>query len=149
MSEQSTRTTICRETGCGLAVTNAGYCPAHVRNNSETRYDKARASDATRKMYNSVRYRRFREFLLVRNPICQRIENGIRCHRPSSVLHHLIDPDTPGGLDKFLLAENCCMVCPGHHPGGQPGTNWLVNIDYVPTFAGFGVLGQSSSGQQF
>jgi hypothetical protein len=138
------RTTICRQTGCGLAVTNAEYCPLHVRDNQETRYDHARASDKTRKMYGTAWYKKFRHFLLVRNPMCQRLINGAVCRNPSSVLHHLVDPDAPGGLAKFRLAENCVMVCPLHHPGGQPGTNWKCGVDYSPTFAGFGLMGQSN-----
>jgi hypothetical protein len=140
----TTRTTICRQTGCGVSVTNGDYCPAHIKDNSKTQYDKARYSDATRKLYGTSRYKKFRHFLWVRNPMCQRLINGAACRNPSSVLHHLVDPDAPGGLDKFLLAENCVMVCPEHHPGGQPGTNWKVNVDYSPTFAGFGLMGQSN-----
>jgi 5-methylcytosine-specific restriction endonuclease McrA len=137
------RTTICRQTGCGLPVTNAAYCSAHVRDNDTTKYDKVRAKDSTRKMYWSARYRRFRDFLWVRNPTCQKINNGVRCTQPSNVLHHLVSPEDAPAL--FLTASNAVMLCPGCHPGGEAGTpHWKVNVHYAPTFAGYGFLGDSN-----
>ena len=137
--------TICRQPGCGKYV-QGEYCPEHVKDNNKKKYDKHRASDVTRKMYYTARYRRFHEFLKVRNPMCQRIQpDGTRCKNPSTDLHHLIDPDAPGGLELFLNASNAVMLCKHCHPGGTAGTpEWKVNMDYVPTFAGFGFLGQSN-----
>ena len=137
--------TICRQPGCGKYV-QGQYCPEHMKDNNKTKYDKHRASEATRKLYYTARYQRFREFLWVRNPMCQRIQpDGTACRNPSKILHHLIDPDAPGGLAKFLSSDNCVMLCEHCHPGGTAGTpEWKANIDYVPTFAGFGLLGQSN-----
>jgi hypothetical protein len=139
------RTKICRQTGCGQSVTNADYCPAHTRDNQETRYDKARSTDAIRKMYYTARYRRFRDFLWRRNPMCARISKGVRCNNPSTDLHHLVSPEMPGGLALFLTDSNVIFLCKNCHPGGTAGTpHWKPNVDYVPSFAGFGVLGQSN-----
>jgi 5-methylcytosine-specific restriction enzyme A len=136
--------TICRQPGCGKYV-QGDYCPEHLKDNAVKQYDHARASDKTRKLYYTARYRRFRDFLQGRNPICQKINNGVRCNRPSSVLHHLVDPDAPGGLALFLTASNAVMLCPSCHPGGEAGTpNWKVNVDYVPTYAGYAMLGQTN-----
>jgi hypothetical protein len=139
----------CKEPGCPNNVLDGTYCPQHVSNNQVKEYDRTRGKyDPNRKLYWSARYRRFRELLLVRNPVCQRIVNGMRCKNPSGVLHHLIDPTVAPQL--FLTASNAVMLCEHCHPGGTAGTpDWICGRDYVETFSGFGVLGQSSSGQQF
>ena len=72
--------------------------------------------------------------------MCQRIQpDGTRCKNPSKILHHLIDPDAPGGLDKFLSADNAVMLCEHCHPGGTAGTpDWSVGRTTFPLLRALG-----------
>jgi hypothetical protein len=135
--------TICRQPGCGKYV-QGDYCPDHVKDNADTLYNRARRGDPVNKMYESARYKKFRAFILCRNPMCQKIQpDGTRCRNASKILHHLLDPKVAPHL--FLVASNVCMLCEKCHPGGTAGTpTWRAGVDYVPTFAGFGFLGQSN-----
>jgi 5-methylcytosine-specific restriction protein A len=137
MSERALRP--CRQEGCPNN-TRDGYCPEHQKNNSVKAYDAARRDAATRRLYFSTAYLKFRNFLMCRNAQCQRIENGIRCMEMSRVLHHLIDPKIRPGL--FLKASNCVCLCFAHHPGGEAGTpTWEVGRDYVATYGGLSMCG--------
>lgn len=65
------------------------------------------------------------------NPLCQKIENGVQCNAPGTVLHHLVEPQCNA---EFFDPKNVVMLCPGHHPGGAKGTpSWRVGVDYVAT----------------
>jgi hypothetical protein len=76
--------------------------------------------------------------------MCARIQrDGGRCKNPATVVHHLVSPKDAPSL--FLVVANVVPVCSGCHPAGECGTpEWKPNADYVPTFAGFGFLGQSN-----
>jgi hypothetical protein len=134
----------CKQIGCTQNVLDGKYCPAHQAANSTKEYDKVRGKhDPNRKLYWTARYRRFRDFLAVRNPICVRINNGVRCSRPSNVLHHIVSPDVAPEL--FLTASNAVMLCENCHPGGTAGTpDWKPNVHYVPSYAGFGAFGDTN-----
>jgi len=87
------------------------------------------------KRYNRQSWRNprygLRAALLVRNPICQKLTDGIQCHTPATVVHHLISPlDQPAA---FWLPVNLCCLCVRCHPGGARGTKWTAGVDFVPT----------------
>jgi hypothetical protein len=132
------RTTICRQPGCGL-YTDGPLCPAHTTDNAVTQYDKNRdKNDPVRKLYWQARWRGphgLQKFLLAKNPQCQKLElvNGVlvQCLMLSTCVHHLRDPKEAPQL--FLTASNCVCLCEGrqgrhgHHPGGLAGTpHWKV-----------------------
>ena len=121
--------TICRKSGCA-ALVSSGYCERHQKNNvrvvQQKSYDKYRADDPVRKLYNSHTWRTFRAWFLRLNPICMRIENGKRCLRFATVCHHLLDPKDREDL--FLDADNVKAVCSQHHHhgrGAQPDEQYV------------------------
>jgi hypothetical protein len=123
--------TICHQIGCGLYV-EGDYCAAHKIENAKTAYDRQRADDPTRKMYQSARWRKFRLAMLTRNPMCQRLERGEACRSAATVIHHLTSPESKPAL--FLVPSNVVCVCALHHPAGVKGTpEWKVGIDFSAT----------------
>jgi hypothetical protein len=124
----------CRESGCGkVAVADArGYCLDHKRQNSCAAAGAERYKhDPVSKMYGRVRWTRFRTVLLAQNPLCQKINRGIRCTRPSCIGHHLQSPRVRPDL--FTDHKNVIAVCEFCH-GPEEGTPWYrVGVDYVPT----------------
>src|SRR5437879_3607555 len=127
--------TACASPGCGgYAVEQGrGYCQKH-RGDSPTLAGR-RAYDRQRdQRYSSVRWRKFRQAVLVYNCICQRVEHGEQCTRPAAIIHHIIDPnDRP---DLMYDASNVVAICPGHHhhhAGAQQGelyvpTRWMLDF---------------------
>ena len=80
--------TICCQPGCN-ATTDDRYCVAHKRDNTRADYrrdlDKQRADDPYRKMRSGAQWRRTREFILARDPICR------DCRREASTdVDHII-----------------------------------------------------------
>jgi hypothetical protein len=129
----------CQQPGCPANVLDGRYCPVHANSNQVKEYDKNRDKyDPARKLYWSGRYEKFRNFLMAKNPQCQKLEwlNGVlvQCLEFSRVLHHLVDPKVAPQL--FLTASNCVCVCEAHHPGGTAGTpDWKVGVTHVATVA--------------
>jgi len=88
-----------------------------------------------RDMHRSVRWRKFRQMILTRNPMCARITNGQRCTRPAVIVHHLKDPVKFPWLQ--FVHTNVVPLCREDHPN-TPGTpHWIPEVDYTPT-KGFG-----------
>jgi len=118
---------VCLTPGCGaIGPWVGGYCPAH-----KSRGSGGQALRPLEKLYHQALYKNsFQRRMKGLNPICQRIEDGKQCKSVSTELHHLVEPQTSV---QFFDPYNCCMLCAHHHPGGQPGTNWAVGVDYVPT----------------
>lgn len=83
-------------------------------------------------MYHSAAYKlRFQPAMKRQNPVCQRLVDGAQCHNPSTILHHLNEPNT---TTEFYDAKNVVMLCTVHHPGGRAGTpEWQEGRDYVKT----------------
>jgi len=80
--------TICNQPNCPN-TTDDRYCADHKRDNTRADYrrdlDKQRADDPYRKMRSTAQWRRTREFILSRDPICR------MCHREASVeVDHII-----------------------------------------------------------
>jgi hypothetical protein len=125
----------CRKQGCAALVGDEGYCPKHAKNNVRTEsqrlYDFNRnRTDEERKMYQTPRWRNFRNYMLIRNPLCQFIYEltGKQCTEFAVEVHHIISPrDNP---DLFCEASNVVCVCKRHHPKttGHDGKS-----RYVPT----------------
>lgn len=110
----------CRERGCAERHNDiSGYCEKHRANNSFLQARAQRDADRKKddpvwKLYNSSAWRRLREaFFGYGNVICQRIENGKRCTRPTEILHHIFSPrERP---DLFFSPSNIRGVCRQHH----------------------------------
>jgi hypothetical protein len=99
-----------------------------VESKSEDKF--RRANDPVRKMYDKAYWRRFERFVLARNQICQKIENGVQCICGASIVHHLISPRARPDL--FLDVRNVVALCERHHPGGEAGTpEWKEGRDFV------------------
>jgi hypothetical protein len=62
------------------------------------------------------------------NPVCQVIENGVRCIQKPAAVHHLIAPEVRPDLR--IAWENLVSVCARHH-GPEAGD--VGRFDYVPT----------------
>ena len=121
---------------CGKpTVIGSKYCADHINSpeTSERKYDRDRGkNDRTRHEYTLARWKKLSAFLRRRNPICQRIKRGVRCMKPSAVVHHLISPYER--LDLMHVPTNCVALCADCHPGGTAGTpHWQPNVDFVPT----------------
>ena len=90
------------------------------------------ATKAEKDRYENGRaWRWLAKTVIASNPICQAIETetGEQCHNPSSIVHHLVAPETCWELRNVV--SNLCAVCPRHHAGGARGDN--NRLDYVPT----------------
>lgn len=75
---------------CSKRATGNGYCENHQTTNACTEYkrafDKNRAHEIHRRLYQSARWRAVRAIILRRDPLC------IKCgHKASQVVHHIID----------------------------------------------------------
>lgn len=78
----------CNQAGC-RELTDARYCAAHQRDNTHRAdrqaFDQQRQNDPHRKLRAGSQWRRTREFVLARDPIC------CDCHREASVeVDHII-----------------------------------------------------------
>ena len=89
------------------------YCPAHK---GSMRQEAPRRNEP---FYQSRAWRNVSQLHRRYNPVCQRLENGIQCTRPSKVVHHLQDPSNAPDLS--MDWSNLVSVCAEHHAGGAPG----------------------------
>jgi len=88
-----------------------------------------------RDMHRSTRWRKFRQMILTRNPMCARLHDGQRCTRPAVIVHHLRDPFQFPWLQ--FVHTNVVPLCREDHPN-TPGTpHWIEGKDFVKTI-GFG-----------
>jgi hypothetical protein len=128
--------TICRQTGCGQPTVGP-YCSKHITENSKLDYRRfVNKNDSIGALYRlRGAWPKLRNFLRVRNPVCQRLHNGVQCPNPSVIGHHLISPRiSPDPWHTLLDPKNVVMLCAGCHPGGEAGTpHWREGIDFVPT----------------
>jgi hypothetical protein len=111
----------CAKSGCINLVSDTRYCERHAGNNASAVarriYDYNRnRSDEERAMYNTSRWRNFRNWMLIRNPICQFISDitGKQCTEFATECHHLVSPRE--NEDLFCEASNIVCVCRAHHP---------------------------------
>lgn len=114
----------------------AWKCPTAGQKDSETRRIEAdrlrNRNDATRRMYATAAWQRFRLDRLASNPLCQRIVKGEQCRFGATTVHHLISPREKPEL--FFDPKNVLCLCANCHPGGEAGTpDWVVGVDYVPS----------------
>jgi hypothetical protein len=81
-------------------------------------------------LYQTRAWRNLSALLRQKNPICQRLEDGVQCNRKSEVVHHLQSPDK--NPSAALAWPNLVAVCTAHHPAGRPGAS--VVEEYVATY---------------
>ena len=89
------------------------------------RYDR---NDEVQKFENSKGWRAVSHAVRQRNPICQAIEHGEQCTKPSTQTHHLEAPETRPDLR--IEWSNLVALCDRHH---IPGKGDAGLFQYVPT----------------
>lgn len=122
----------CRE--CGkLAERGSVFCKEHVDKHESFDAAHARVHDAVDLMYGRVRWINFREFILHRRPMCQRLVKGEPCRNPARIVHHLISPRSD--ISKFTDPNNVLALCETCHTPEEGTPHWQPGVDYfvVPT----------------
>jgi len=119
----------CRAPGCGTLV-RGKYCERHL-------HDNPRSNQKTDPFYQSPEWIRTRKWRRSRNPICQRIVNGVQCMNPSYHCHHKLGIHTAPELR--LDPNNLVMLCRHCHPDYET-PEWREGIDYVPSDTTLSVL---------
>jgi len=134
----------CVRHGCYNVSTDGSSVCAACRELTAT---EDRARDAQRKRTDPSSHlrakRAWRDRLspsvIAKNSICQRLRNGERCRRPSSVVHHRIGPGADARkffavfLDGVSQLIALCEICHNEErdPGGTP--QWREGVDFVRT----------------
>jgi hypothetical protein len=113
----------CAQPGCSNAAPGGQpYCVSCTANRPpETRF--RRYQSEILKLYNSRRWK-VETSPIVRscNPVCQYLdETGKQCHKPSRVVHHLVDPKDDISL--FYDWTNLVAICDEHHGNMQGETH--------------------------
>jgi len=91
-------------------------CEKHGAQQTQRQYE-AKRSDPVWMMYQTPRWKVFRQWFLRLNPQCQRIIDGMRCEQIADTVHHLLSPRQRPEL--FLDADNVKAVCREHHHHGE------------------------------
>jgi hypothetical protein len=88
-----------------------------------------RVHDEVDLLYGRVRWLTFREFILHRRPMCQRLVKGAECRNPARIVHHLISPRVD--MSKFVDADNVLALCEMCHTPEEGTPHWRAGIDYT------------------
>ena len=91
-----------------------------------------RNRDAVDQRYGHSEWYRFRKWMLAQFPVCQRINNGVRCMNPSKIGHHLWSPRVRPDL--FTDPTNVVLVCALCHPNEEGTPYWRKGVDYTDDF---------------
>jgi|SRR5258708_39661911 len=86
--------------------------------------------DEVDRMYDQRAWRRFRQWVLRLNPICQRIVDGQQCMSFAVEVHHVISPRVDP--NRFRDATNVLCLCKRHHHK-EEGEDLSKQRSYVPT----------------
>lgn len=127
----------CREPGCPKRTNDrSGYCADHLRSNTardrkKEYYAEREKNDPVRAMYRTAAWARFKRIRFNRNPMCQRLIDGVQCRWPATLLHHLISPRQRPDL--FLEPANTVGLCANCHPPDEGTPDWVEGVDYVPS----------------
>lgn len=105
------------------------FCEAHQETNSVLDARRNRPRDEVDRMYGTVRWLRFRELILHRRPMCQKIVRGQPCRNPAHVIHHLISPRVD--ISKFIDPENVLALCDTCHTPEEGTPHWRAGVDYI------------------
>src|SRR5579864_3161814 len=101
---------VCRARTCGQpSVRGSVFCEKHSKEPPESQ----RVRGETDLMYGTVRWFRFRSWLLPQNPMCQKLTKGQPCRNPAHVVHHLISPRVRPDL--FIDPANVVCLCDHCH----------------------------------
>lgn len=127
----------CRESGCTKRTNDrSGYCADHLRSNTardkkREYYAEREKNDKVRALYHTAAWARLKRIRFNRNPMCQRLIDGVQCRWRATLLHHLISPRQRPDL--FLEPANTVCLCANCHPD-TPGTpDWVEGVDYAPS----------------
>jgi hypothetical protein len=122
----------CRE--CGKASEQGRlFCKDHAAKHESFDSQHRRKHDDVDLLYGRVRWINFREFILHRRPLCQKIIKGTPCRNPSRIIHHLISPRVD--ISKFVDPDNVLALCETCHTPEEGTPYWRPGIDYayIPT----------------
>ena len=100
-----------------VASIGAARC-ADCQQKHQQANDRYRNRRAANTFENSLPWRKCSHHIRRCNPICQAIWYGIRCNRPSTIVHHLVDPETAPHLrtdpsNLVALCANCHITSTG------------------------------------
>jgi hypothetical protein len=116
----------CRQPGCPEKTRNTnGYCAGHQQNNTSTARQVQWRQDNP--LYDTSRWRNLQHKIIVADCFCRRIIAGVRCDRPSKIVHHLVSPRQRPDL--MFVVSNLVAVCRDHHPNTE-GSDWVEGRDY-------------------
>ena len=99
----------CLVPGCPRYSNGSGYCDAHapvVRAQTHRAYDMGPRDQWARRFYKSAAWRKFREVVLQKFPICQDCEV-----LPSCEVHHIVKARTRKLLLSFRNVLALCKSC--------------------------------------
>ena len=111
---------LCHQT----AIPGKSRCPQHL--DKEKRHDRERGKTDLRKLYKTPGWRAARLQALSNEPICQRVDNGVRCPQLATTVHHRVDARVLVGeiadtgltqeqWERFLDLTNLECLCKPHH----------------------------------
>jgi hypothetical protein len=125
--------TVCRERGChDTNVRGSHWCAKHEQSNSfSAERNFERKNDAVTRMYWREPWPTFRKMLLAHNPLCQRINRGVQCTEPATLVHHLVSPRVRPDL--FVVVSNVVALCAACHPTSEGTTWWREGVEFVRT----------------
>jgi hypothetical protein len=86
--------------------------------------------DEIDRLYDTRRWKRFRQWILRLNPICQRVVDARQCMTFATECHHVVSPRVDPS--RFIDATNVLMLCKRHHPKTQ-GEDFTKGHTYLPT----------------
>jgi hypothetical protein len=102
---------------CCPELVSEGRCAKHTEQHKRAEQERHN-QDELRRLYRTKRWIHFRDHMISRNPLCQRIlESGKRCEQFSKIAHHIISPRVNPEL--MFDAENILCVCVSHHPNTE------------------------------
>jgi hypothetical protein len=108
------------------------------------RHERGRDNPAVERMYTLADWkRRFRPTLLSFNPMCQRVNNGVRCRNGSNTGHHIIEAGKLAAIGRFHDQRFVVALCDSCHPhpddkdqGVYIPTVWAVGDEKIPEALG-------------
>jgi hypothetical protein len=128
--------TRCREYKCANYVERSGYCPTHAKKHTKDGAERARYT-------SQGPFVKLSRTIKGQNPVCQRLERGVQCDKPSEITHHRHSPNSRPDLLLSVYDEqgvsNLLALCRDHHPPSDGTPSWREglpgdkNADFVRT----------------
>lgn len=104
-------------------------CEACAKLPQASTNESTRVHDEIDLWYGRIRWIRFRDSVLARRPICQRIVKSEPCHNAATLVHHLQSPRMHPDL--FTDWDNVLALCESCHTPEAGTPHWRRDVDYV------------------